>query len=70
MRPNGIDDYHDYNLAMARARAEELREAYRAANHTRNHVERGVVRNVRQAAGRSLIGLGQKVFPGEAVPCR
>ena len=80
MRPDHMDhmDHMDHieMLRIARARAEELRQDWQAANHGRpGHARTGdrrwndVMRPTREAAGRALIGLGRRLLPAEIGPC-
>jgi hypothetical protein len=63
-------------IEMAQARAAELRDAWQEANSgPMNSAEValgtqfGLVRVVREATGRRLIGLGNRVLPTNAEPC-
>jgi hypothetical protein len=74
MYPNHLDVAVMYDIAQARAA--ELRGAWQEANSGRIKGVRGVpaaqftfVRVVREAAGRRLIGLGNRVLPTSAEPC-
>ena len=77
MRPINIGDfYDDYNLVVASVRARELEASWRSANFSRQDVrigtnkpQAGVFREAREAAAHWLIGLGQKVFPGDIQLC-
>ena len=74
MRPHGIDNGE--GLFLADARAKELRDSWRTANFSRPMIDgtaagerRGLARAGRAAAGRLLIGMGQRVLPSGAEPC-
>jgi hypothetical protein len=76
MRRFGVDHYEQ--LRLARSRAQELRSDWRIANGVRNRNDRGAARAdwrlgfllvVRAAVGRTLIGLGRRLEPGEGEPC-
>lgn len=73
MRPFGFDDIQQ--LREARSRAEEIEAAWRAANFRRPNGRgrpgalRSALRFIREAAGRRLVGLGQRVMPAGAEPC-
>ena len=77
MRPIKIDDFHDdYNLVVASVRARELEASWHSANFSRPNVQvgtnkpqAGVFLEAREAAAHWLIGLGQKVFPGDIQLC-
>lgn len=74
MRPFGIDDVEQ--LRAARARARELEADWQTANYRHSEARRGgsrprrgALRIARQAAGRMLMGLGQRVLPAGVEPC-
>jgi hypothetical protein len=76
MRPFGVD--HHEQLRLARSRAVELRSDWQSANGVPNQSSRdeaqaasrlGLFLVARAAAGRTLIGLGQRLVPGESEPC-
>jgi hypothetical protein len=77
MRPN--DFYDIEGLRVAHARAEELRAAWQTANFgkpaarpesTATALSVGrAARLARSAAGRVLIGIGQRMLPAETGPC-
>jgi len=74
MRPFGFDDVEQ--LRAARARAQELEAAWRTANYPRSQTRRtpsgtrrGALRVAREAAGRWLVGLGQRLLPTRTEPC-
>jgi hypothetical protein len=63
-------------MRLARARAQELRNDWRAANgdrrargHESRRVNVSLLRASRAAAGRALIGLGRRILPVETEPC-
>ncbi len=67
---------HNELLRLARARAEELRHDWQAANSARRfgvdaprRSSTGPLRAARAAAGRTLIGLGRRVLPVKTEPC-
>jgi hypothetical protein len=74
MRP--FDIYDSDQLRQARARSEELRESWRAANYRRpatggkpDGPRFGILRATRAAAGRGMIRFGQRVLPAGTEPC-
>ena len=74
MRPFGIDDVEQ--LRAARARAKELEADWRMANRPHSEARlgvskarRGALRAAREAAGRRLVELGQRVLPAGVEPC-
>ena len=74
MRPFGIDE--NEQLRLASARAEELRAAWRTANpvrmepgHREETARTGALRAAREAAGRAIVRLGQRVLPKQIEPC-
>ena len=80
MRPNNF--YEIEQLRLARARAEELRAAWQTANFGKPSARPSVpasaaaaanvgraARLARAAAGRVLIGIGQRMLPAETGPC-
>jgi hypothetical protein len=77
MRPN---DFYDIDmLRLAHARAEELRAAWQTANFRKASATPAApssaasvgraARLARSAAGRLLIGIGQRMLPAETGPC-
>jgi hypothetical protein len=69
----GIDEIE--RLRVARARADELRADWRSANMKRPRADRSSSRRswtlrAREAGGRLLIGLGERLAPAELGPCR
>ena len=77
MRPN---DFYDIDqLRLAHARAEELRAAWQTANFRKASAGTAApssapsvgraARLARAAAGRVLIGIGQRMLPAETGPC-
>jgi hypothetical protein len=74
MRPYGLDEFEQLNLA--RVRAEEIRQTWRMANPVRRGTagqppaaRPDVVRAVRQAVGRAVMALGQRLLPSQVEPC-
>ncbi|HEX7491287.1 MAG TPA: hypothetical protein VF337_06255 [Candidatus Limnocylindrales bacterium] len=74
MRPYITDEIEQ--LRQAHARSVELRSDWRSANGSRAGRDRaeeethmGVIVAARAVAGRSLIGLGHLIFPGDMEPC-
>jgi hypothetical protein len=68
---------HYEQLRLARSRAAELRSDWQIANGAWSRRSRGEARadslglflSARAAAGRTLIGLGQRLVPREGRPC-
>jgi hypothetical protein len=77
MRP--YDFYDIDQLRLAHSRAEELRAAWQTANFRKAPAGPAAppsapsvgraVRLARSAAGRVLIGIGQRMLPAETGPC-
>jgi hypothetical protein len=74
LRPHGIGDGE--RLLLAGSRARELRDSWQTANFSRPMIDRaaagerrGLAKAGRAAAGRLLIGMGQRVLPSGAEPC-
>lgn len=74
MRPFDVDVVEQ--LRLAGARAEELGAAWRTANGPSygarppaGRTRRNPLRLARKAAGRTLVGLGQRVMPAGVEPC-
>ena len=74
MRP--YDIHETELLRIARARTEELRRDWQAANgvqsrrvETMRRPRVALLRAAREAAGRGLISLGRRMLPVEVEPC-
>ena len=74
MRPNDV--HENEMLRVARARAEELRRDWQAANGSRSRrnnsgprPKAAFLRGARETAGRGLIAVARRVLPIEVEPC-